>query len=92
MVRRYIKTLNIIFLFTFFSFILLINFLHTEKTINDTSACPACHFQNSTLTTNQINFFHLPQLQLISQLKCFEASPSYQILLITPSSRSPPQI
>lgn len=82
----------IIFLFAFLAVTLFINFFHTEHGLQTSNTCPACHFQNSSLTTNQINFFHLPQLSLLETLKTFETSNHNQFFFITPASRSPPQI
>ena len=86
------KYSNIIFLFAFLAVTLFINFFHTEHAVQTNNTCPACHFQNSTLTTSQINFFHLPQLSLLETLKTFETFNQDQLFFITPASRSPPQI
>jgi hypothetical protein len=87
-----IKLFNLAFLFIFLLISLFINFFHTEKNIQPNHFCPACHFQNSTLTTNQIHFFHMPQLYLMEILQTFESSNSRQTFFLDPTSRSPPQI
>jgi hypothetical protein len=80
------------FLLVFLLANLFINFIHCEKKVRSDHFCPACQFQNSTLATNQINFFQLPQLALLEILKSFESFPYIQIFFIHPSSRSPPLI
>jgi low temperature requirement protein LtrA len=91
MAGRKLRTIsNIIFLSLFLSITLFINFFHTENTIQPNHNCPACQFQNSTLATNQINFFHLPQLVLLETLKTFEIFHYSNLCFINPTSRSPP--
>lgn len=92
MIRKHKKPLNLAFLFTFLFLTLFINFFHTEKNILRNDNCPACHFQNSTLTTSQINFFQLPQLFLLETRITFYSFNYKQIFFINPTSRSPPQI
>lgn len=92
MSTKRIKLFNLAFLFIFLLLNLFINFFHTEKNFQPNHFCPACHFQNSTLTTNQINFFHLPQLYLLEILKKFESFNYWQVCFLDPTSRSPPQI
>ncbi len=91
MTRRYRKNFNIAFLFIFLGLILSINYIHTEDTLQRSNSCPACQFQNSTLATAQIDFFHLPQLSVLEIIKVFESVHIQQLVYITPSSRSPPQ-
>lgn len=79
-----------LFLFLFVS--LFVNFFHIEKTLSPNENCPACHFQHSSLTTNQINFFHLPLPSILGILKFLESFNHTYILSINPTSRSPPQI
>jgi len=83
---------NLAFLFAFLVFTLFINFLHTEKNVTNNDNCPACHFQNSFLTTTQINFFQLPPPLISGTLKNFEPFNYTYHFTIDPSSRSPPQI
>jgi len=90
--KRYKKYFNLAFLLTYLFLTLFINFFHTEKNIKSDHSCPACHFQNSTLTTNHINFFCLPQLSLLELLKTNESINYWQIYFADPTSRSPPQI
>ena len=91
MLKKHRKYYNIIFLFTFLAVTLSINFLHTEKTLIENDNCPACKFLNSSFTTSQINFFHLPQFLLLDRLKIFESFNYQQIFFIHPNSRDPPQ-
>ena len=90
MVKSYRKECNLTFLFIFLFLTLTINYFHTEDTIKRSDSCPACQFQNSTLMTAQIHFFHLPQLSILEMLKIFESSRISRLFFITPSSRSPP--
>lgn len=70
--KEHKKHLNLALLFVFLSIILVANFFHTEKYINNNKFCPVCHFQNSALSTCQINFFYLSQLSLLEILKTVE--------------------
>lgn len=81
--------LTTLFLFLFIT--LSINFFHTEKTLTRNDNCPACQFQSSSLTTSQINFFHLTPPLLLGLLNSPESFNYAYILSIHPSSRSPPQ-
>ena len=85
------KRFNIAFLFIFLILILTINHFHTEDTLKRSDNCPACQFQNSTLMTAQIHFFHLPQLSTFEMLKIFESFFISNLFYVAPSSRSPPQ-
>ena len=92
MIRINKKYYNIVFLFIFLFVILFINFFHTEKTLAGNDNCPACQFLNSSLTTSQINFFHLPSLSVICLLESSYSFNYTYILFIEPTSRSPPQV
>jgi len=91
MIKGYRRDLIPAFLFLFLFVTLFINFFHTEKTLCKNDTCPACNFQNSSLTTSQINFFHLPPPSILSLFKLTESFNYEYILLVDPSSRSPPQ-
>jgi hypothetical protein len=91
-VKKYRVRFSLVFLFLFLSVTLCINFFHTESSINPNHNCPACQFQNSTIATNQIAFFHLPQLTLLEMLKTFEAFHYNSLCFVNPTSRSPPQV
>ncbi|MGD9345694.1 MAG: hypothetical protein PVH84_07515 [Candidatus Aminicenantes bacterium] len=84
--------LNVIFLFTFLAVTLFINFLHSEHSLASQEDCPACHFLNSTFTTCQINFFYLPPPSITGVLKYFYSLNYEQIVSVSPSSRSPPEV
>jgi hypothetical protein len=86
------KLFNLAFLFIFLVVTLFINFFHTEKIILKNDNCPACHFLNSSITTSQINFFHLPPPSILGTLKTFEPFNYTYVFIIDPSSRSPPQV
>jgi hypothetical protein len=92
MSKRNKKLFNLAFLLFYLVIVLTINFFHTEKTLGRDDDCPACHFLNSSFTTSQINFFHLPLLSIIGILKTFESFNYLYLFIIEPSSRSPPQI
>lgn len=92
MIKGHKRNLIPAFLFIFLFVTLFINFFHTEKTLTESDNCPACNFQNSSLTTSQINFFHLPPPSIFSIFKLTESFNYEYILLVDPSSRSPPQI
>jgi len=90
MTRKYRNYFNLVFLFIFLGLILSINYFHIEDTLQKSDSCPACQFQNSTLATAQIDFFHLPQLSVLEIIKVFESFHIQQLVFITHSSRSPP--
>ncbi|OQX51780.1 MAG: hypothetical protein B5M54_10495 [Candidatus Aminicenantes bacterium 4484_214] len=88
--RQKVVYFHITFLFLFLLVVLGVNFLHTEENLRDTDNCPACQFLRSSLTTNQINFFHLPIL-VGEYYLCFTPKVEHRfIVIILPSSRSPP--
>jgi len=89
--RQLNKHLNLIFLLFFLAVTLSINFLHADKGIAFNDDCPACHFLNSTFTTCQINFFHLPPPTIKGIVKASYSFNYKCIVFITPSSRSPPE-
>ena len=86
------KNFCLIFLFVFVAASLSIHFSHTEKYINSTDTCVACHFQNSPLLTSQINFFCLPPLFLLGVLKIIKSCQYNYLSYIDSASRSPPQV
>ncbi len=92
MIKRKKKLFNLLFLFLFLAVTLFINFFHTEKTPKDDQYCPACRFQHSSLASNTINFFNLPQLLFLEILKSLESSSCLQIFSIDLAPRGPPQV
>jgi hypothetical protein len=92
MINKQLKCLNLIFLFTFLVVTLFINFAHSEHSLTSQEDCPACHFLNSTFTTCQINFFHLPSPSITGVLNDFYFSNYTYIVSTSPSSRSPPKV
>jgi len=90
-VRNIKKILSLAFLIGFLFICLLINFLHTEKTIRDDSFCPACHFLTSALATGQIHFFSLPPLILLATFISLDSPSAKGIFILSSFSRSPPQ-
>lgn len=83
---------SLVFLFLFLSVTLSINFFHTENSNQTSHDCSACHFQNSTFATSQIDFFHLPQLRLLEMLQTLESFHYQSLCFVNPTSRSPPQV
>jgi len=92
MIKKHKKLFNIAFLLAFLFVTLLINFSHCEKKVHSSPFCPACHFQNSTLATNQINFCQLPPLFILETLDSYESFQYKHIFFIHPTSRSPPLV
>ena len=86
------KIFHTIFLFIFIAAFLSINFFHTEKYIHSNDSCLACHFQNSTLVTSQINFFSLPPLFLLGVLRAIKSYHYNYLSCIDSASRSPPAV
>lgn len=84
--------LNLLILFLFLWVTLFIHFFHQESDFQGSTSCPACHFQNSTLTTAPGNVFTLPQLTQFDTLRSFEAGTVVQIVPAAPSSQSPPAV
>jgi hypothetical protein len=86
-----VKRLSLLlFLFSFLSITLFVNFFHTEPNFKDTDTCPACHFLKSSFTTSQIHFFHLPPPAANGLLEDDYFFTYIQNTFITPLSRSPP--
>jgi hypothetical protein len=86
-----IKFLNLAFIFIFLNLTLFINFFHTEEIVTDTDNCPACQFQNSSITTSQTNFFILPPPPITGDLEVFYSFDYNSVFFIESSSRSPPE-
>lgn len=69
---------------------LLFHFFHTEKGFHPDGACPACHFQTSSLAVGQNPAIILPQLLLIEILPFCESDVESPALFFDLVSRSPP--
>lgn len=91
MIKGYKKYSILASLFLFLLVSLFINFLHCEKILTRNDNCPACQFLDSSLTTNQIDFFHLPPPSILGVLKSLESFNHTYILSPNQTSRSPPQ-
>ncbi len=85
------RIINFAILSIFLFLTLFIHFLHHDTGPLGSSSCPACHFQNSTLTTTQTNIFITPELILLDTLGLFSRQADHQVHGIRPASRSPPQ-
>jgi hypothetical protein len=90
MIKGYKRYSVLASLFLFLLVSLFINFFHCEKTLTRNDNCPACQFLDSSLTTNQIDFFHLPPPSILGILKSLESLNHTFILSSSPTSRSPP--
>jgi hypothetical protein len=82
---------SLVFLLFFLLVNLFMNYIHNNKCFLTRNYCPACHFENSTLATIQINFFLMPQLTLLEILKTFEVFQYDYLICTEPNSRAPPQ-
>lgn len=88
--RRRLSWIGFLVLSVFLSLTLSFQYLHTEESLQKSNSCPACHFQNSTLTTYQVCTLDIPQLHLIETLQCFDFFGYKDNNTVIPSSRSPP--
>jgi hypothetical protein len=68
-----------------------INFAHTEKTVAGGKDCPACHFLNSSLSTSPGVVFLVPALLCQGTLPAVEPCRASEVVVLSRSSRSPPQ-
>lgn len=88
------KNRGALFLVVFGSFLLvtlLVNFFHTEKTIDSKCSCPACRFLTAAVAAGQIDFFSLPQLIFLSTPDSLESPCVKEVFILSLFSRSPPQ-
>jgi hypothetical protein len=92
MLQKHRIGFNVSLLLVFLVLTLCINFLHHHTGLQGGNSCPACHFQNTTLLTAQIDFFISPQLTLLDTLRICQSLRTDQVILITPTSRSPPLV
>jgi len=83
--------LRILFLLAFSAITLGINFLHTEKGVIGGDDCPACHFLTSSLATSPGVAIIVPDLLFQGDLTPGPALPSNDLVVLSLSSRSPPQ-
>lgn len=92
-IKKYKRFSLLLFLSAFLSITLFINYFHTEDgIISKTDDCPACHFLNSSYTTSQIHFFHLPPPAAAGLLENIYFFTYTQNTFIIPLSRSPPAV
>jgi hypothetical protein len=90
MQRRGQKLLAFNFLWIFLLILLTVNFFHTEKNLDHSGSCPACHFQISSLSLTPILPVQLPALLLVETLSCLDSSVNAAVFVIDRVSRSPP--
>lgn len=85
---------SFLFLSVFLSFLLatlLVNFFHTEKSLDSNGSCPACHLQKTALAEGLTLAVILPRLTLVEILPIREAQPKQSSAFFDLVSRSPPQ-
>jgi hypothetical protein len=76
--------------FGFFFVLLAVNFFHTEKSFSPSESCPACHFQQSSLSVGPAIPVQLPPLFLIGVLPRLDLSQKLTVFYVSLASRSPP--
>jgi hypothetical protein len=79
---------NILWVFLFV--LLTVNFFHTEKNPENCGCCPACHFQESSLSLTPSLPVQLPALLLVETLSCLDSSVNAVVFVSDRVSRSPP--
>lgn len=77
-------------LYSFLYTILVFNFCHTERSLEQSSNCAACHFQKSSLSLFSAVIVYIPQLALAEILQLRNDILAQPILSIKLVSRSPP--
>jgi hypothetical protein len=82
--------LRIAVLLLFAAVSLTINFLHTESGPRGRGDCPACHFLTSSLSTNPVVVFLVPDLVCRGTLVPVESPALNEAVVLSRSSRSPP--
>jgi hypothetical protein len=87
--RKYFLALLLAMLFVS---VVLADFQHTEKTCKPDPTCPACGFQNSSLTVSTILFFELPGLRFLAFIETGRIPAKIDSAFVLRSSRAPPQI
>jgi hypothetical protein len=90
MVQRRSAVLALGIFLLFFFVLLAVNFSHTEKSFRPSESCPACHFQQSSLSVGPALPVQLPPLFLIAILPCLDSSQKTPVFSISLASRSPP--
>lgn len=91
MSRKHKKIADVALLAVFFSLTLLVNFFHTEKTLEGRQACPACHFQHSSIATQVIPYLFVPRIDFIQLVKASFVVSYEHPFSIDLSPRGPPQ-
>jgi hypothetical protein len=87
---RFLTSLLLSSLFIFVT--LFINFFHTETAFSESDNCPACHFQNSSITTGQIHIPFVPQPVFFGIQQTSEFFHYTFLTVIEANSRDPPKI
>jgi hypothetical protein len=86
--RRFVLLLTLL---TLFVSVVLADYHHSEKSCKADPACPACRFQNSSLTVSTVHFFHLPGLRFLAFVEPGLEPAEIDAAPVAPSSRAPPQ-
>ena len=86
------RRLAIVVILAFFvPLTLLIDFAHTEKTPKPNPACPACQFQSSSITTQAVPCFVLPQISFVEIVEPAAVRVYRYLAAFGLPSRGPPQ-
>lgn len=85
------KALDIVLLLVFCSVALLINFFHTETTVEGNQACPACQFLSSSMATQVTQVLFVPQMDLLEMVQAPQFRRYERLGSIDRSPRGPPQ-
>jgi len=83
--------LRIAILVLFVAITLGINFAHTEKCVGGGKDCPACHFLTSSLSAGPGVVFLVPALLCQGMLPAAEPCRAIEVILLSATSRAPPQ-
>lgn len=82
---------KLFFLLFFAAFAAGVGFFHIETGLSDSTRCPACQFQQTTLCVQQVLLFILPFVLLLLRLEHRTAAWRNQPVCTRRSSRAPPR-
>ncbi|RPJ02117.1 MAG: hypothetical protein EHM31_03970 [Candidatus Aminicenantes bacterium] len=83
---------DVVLIAIFCSLTLLIDFFHTEKTINGGQACPACQFLSSSVATQTVPCLFIPRTDALDVVEAFLVRGYENLVLSDRSPRGPPQV
>ncbi len=90
MKRRRLDFALVLLSASFLIALLVANFFHTEKGPRQSSSCPACQFQQTSIAAGVVPVFNLPPLLLFGILPLSECLPEIPVFGVCLSNRSPP--